>query len=122
MKAAQIPQNKMIRMLDGVTLKEHITSRSLLQKHNLPSVNQLAGEIKLMEAWKSVYSPKYPFKMEDNQPNRQDTGRSIRPNTTKLWKDIAKTKAGRESMGIDCARLWNNAPLTKKVSYLRVDN
>ena len=112
MKAAQIAQNKMIRMLDGVTLKEHITSRSLLQKYNLPSVNQLAGEIKLMEAWKSVYSPKYPFKMEDNQPNRQDTGRSIRPNTTKLWKDIAKTKAGRESMGIDCARLWNNAPLT----------
>ena len=50
--------------------------------------------------------------MEDNQPNRQDTGRSTRPNTTKLWKDTAKTKAGRESMGIDCARLWNNAPLT----------
>ena len=30
--------------------------------------------------------------------------------TTKKWKDHAKTKAARESMSIDCARLWNLAP------------
>ena len=46
MKATQVAQNKMLRMLDGVSLKEHITSKSLLIKYNLASVNQLAGEIK----------------------------------------------------------------------------
>ena len=50
MKAAQTTQNKMIRMVEGVSLKEHILSKTLLTKHNLPSVNQLAGEIKLIEA------------------------------------------------------------------------
>ena len=42
MKSAQIAQNKMLRMLDRVTLKDHVTSKSLLLKYNLPSVNQLA--------------------------------------------------------------------------------
>ena len=52
MKATQVAQNKMMQMLDGVSLKEHVSSCSLLQKYNIPSVNQLAGEIKLMEAWR----------------------------------------------------------------------
>ena len=114
MKAAQIAQNKMQRMLEGVSLKEHVTSNSLLQKYNLPSVNQLAGEIKLMEAWKAINIPSYPFQMEENEPNRQVMDRSLRQNTIKKWKDSAKTKAARESMSIDCAKLWNNAPLEIK--------
>ena len=39
-----------LTMLDRVTLKDHVTNESLLQKYNLPSVNQLAAEIKLTEA------------------------------------------------------------------------
>ena len=30
--------------------------------------------------------------------------------TAKKWKDFALTKAARESISIDCAKLWNNAP------------
>ena len=110
MKAAQVAQNKMLRMLDGVSLKEHITSSSLLQKYNLPSVNQLAGEIKLMEAWKATHIDSYPFQLEEINPNRQEIDRSVRPNTTKKWKDYALTKAAKESVSIDCAKLWTNAP------------
>ena len=33
MKSAQVAQNKMLRMLDCVSLKDHITSKSLLQKY-----------------------------------------------------------------------------------------
>ena len=66
MKSAQIAQNKMLRMLERVTLKDHVTSKSLLLKYNLPSVNQLAAEIKLIEAWKSQNIPNYPFKLEPN--------------------------------------------------------
>ena len=31
-------------------------------------------------------------------------------NDYKKWKDFALTKAARESISIDCAKLWNNAP------------
>ena len=110
MKATQIAQNKMLRMLDGVSLKEHITSRSLLTKYGLPSVNQLAGEIKLVEAWKSIHITSYPFQLEESNPNRLDLERSVRSTTTKKWKDFAVSKATRESISIDCAKLWNNAP------------
>ena len=43
----QVAQNKMLRMMNGSTLKDHITSESLLNKHNLLSANQLAAEIKI---------------------------------------------------------------------------
>ena len=110
MKATQVAQNKMLRMVDGVSLKEHVTSSSLLQKYNIPSVNQLAGEIKLMVAWKAIHVPYYPFIMTKKYPNRTINDREVRPNTTKLWKDSAKSKAARENMSIDSARLWNIAP------------
>ena len=35
-------------------------------------------------------------------------------NAAKLWKDFAKSKAASESIGIDCAKLWNNAPMEIK--------
>ena len=34
----------------------------------------------------------------------------MRHNSIKKWKDSAKTKAAKESISIDCARLWNSAP------------
>ena len=34
----------------------------------------------------------------------------MRPNTTKIWKDTAKSKAASESFSIDTAKVWNNAP------------
>ena len=55
MQAVQVSQNKMMRMLNGSTKKDHITSKSLLEKFNLPSVNQLAAEIKLIEAWNGMF-------------------------------------------------------------------
>ena len=47
MMALQVAQNKMLRMMNGSSLKDHITTSSLLEKFNLPSVNQLAAEIKI---------------------------------------------------------------------------
>ena len=52
--------------------------------------------------------------MEECNPNRQEQERSIRQTTTKKWKDYALTKAARESISIDCAKLWNNAPAVIK--------
>ena len=67
----------MIRMVDNVSFKEHIKSADLLQKYGLLSVNQLAAQIKLLEAWKSVNLENYPIQMENNQLQRNTNGRTI---------------------------------------------
>ena len=95
---------------DRVSLKEHVTSKSLLLKYNLPSVNQLAAEIKITEAWKAHNITNYPYKLELNNPDRNDGGRIVRTTTTKMWNDASKSKAASISMSRDCAKLWNTAP------------
>ena len=115
-KSIQIAQNKMLRMMEGVSLKEHITSKSLLEKYNLPSVNQLNGEIKLLEAWKSINTNDYPFKMEANNTNPIMSDRILRPESIKIWKDSAKSKTGTNSFSIDTAKLWNNCPEVIKLA------
>ena len=110
MNQTQVAQNKMLRMLDRVTLKDHITSASLLEKYNLSSVNQLAAEIKLTEAWKATHVASYPVQLETFNPSRVNSGRTVRPGTRKLWKDEAKTSAAKISFSRDTAKLWNNAP------------
>ena len=110
MKSTQIAMNKMVRMVEGVSLKGHITTVSLLNQWNLPSVNQLAAEIKLVETWKIMKIPDYPLKLNQNNPNKVLTQRTIRPTSVKQWKDNAKLKCAQESFSIDAARLWNKAP------------
>ena len=112
MNQTQVAQNKMLRMLDRISLKEHITTASLLTKYNLPSVNQLSAEIKLTEAWKSTHVDSYPIQMEVFNPNRVNTSRIVRPTTTKQWNDEAKTGAAKISFSRDMAKLWNTAPST----------
>ena len=61
MSLVQGCQNKMLHMLDNVSLKDHVTSISILHKYKLQSVNQLSAEIKLIEAWKSINVDSYPI-------------------------------------------------------------
>ena len=103
MDAVQVAQNKMLRMLDRVTLKDHVSSISLLQKYNLPSVNQLAAQIKLIQAWKSQNIDLYQLKLELNNPNRTNVQREIRQGSIKMWKDEAKTAAAKVSFSRDNA-------------------
>ena len=101
-------------MLEGISLKDHVTSISLLKKYNLPSVNQLSGEIKLTEAWKSIHVPNYPFKIVPNNTFVSNSDRSLRTNSIRIWKDTANSKAGINSFCMDTAKLWNNCPVEIK--------
>ena len=119
--AVQVAQNKMLRMLDRVSLREHVTSLSLLKKYNLPSVNQLAAQIKLTECWKIDNIKHYPLKLENNNPNKVESDRVIRPSSVKKWKDEAKTAAAKLSFSRDAAKLWNSAPeAIKRASTLNI--
>ena len=84
-------------------------------------MNQLSGQIKLLEAWKSINVNDYPFKMEINNINQNKNDRILRPNSIKLWKDNAKTKTGSCSFSIDTAKLWNGCPeVIKTVSSIGI--
>ena len=96
-------------MLNGNTKKDHLTTKSLLDKFNLPSVNQLAADIKLIEAWKIMHVQDYPITLDENNPYGATGGREVRTTTTRQWKDPAKYKNSSESINIDTVKLWNKA-------------
>ena len=90
MQTTQVAQNKMLRMLNGCSKTEHITTKSLLDKYNLPSVNQLAAEIKLIEVWKIMNVPDYPISLNLNEPLRNTGDRVVRETSTRTWKEHGK--------------------------------
>ena len=110
LKAVQIAQNKLLRLLDNSTLKDRKHSKDLLAKFNLLSVNQTAIQIKLMEAWKATHLQDYPTQMEKNEENLIPTSRELRPTSIRHWKEDGKTCAARESFSRNSAKIWNQAP------------
>ena len=103
----QVAQNKMLRMINGSSLKDHVTATSLLEKYNLPSVNQLSAEIKILETWKIMNTKDYPIELWPNEPKRQNNVRETRPTTVREWKEDSKTRSGNCCFVIDAARIWN---------------
>ena len=93
-----------------LSLKDRNRSADLLNKYELLSVNQLAAQTKLVEAWKSINLEDYPIQMDNNQLQRNTNDRAVRETTVKLWKEDTKITSAKESFVGDAAKLWNNAP------------
>ena len=91
MSAVQVAQNKMLRVIEGVSLKQHIPSKVLREKFGLPVVNQLAAEIKLTEAWKSINLPNYPFQV-NLLPSSLEKVQSSNISVLPLWGKSVFTK------------------------------
>ena len=47
-------QNKLVRFLNNVSLKEHQSTESLLEKSNMLSVNRINAQTKITEVWKAL--------------------------------------------------------------------
>ena len=116
MKAAQIAQNKLLRLLNNSTLKDRISTEILLAKTEMLSVNQLAASIKLCEVWKSLNIVNYPIQLEPNSSADARPERIVRPGTTRSWNQDAKSVAEKESFSRSAAKLWNSLPLEIKNS------
>ena len=114
MKKVQVAQNRLLRMLEGVKIKDRQSVSSMLQKQNFPSINQLAIEVKLVEAWKALKVEKYPTKMELGSESRSTSDRTLRESSTRELKDFSKTTIGEDSFNISAGRLWNKAPIEIK--------
>ena len=114
LKAVQIAQNKLLRLLDNCLISERRPTELLLKNTGLLSVNQLAASIKLSEVWKSINLVNYPIQLEPNVVGKPDTDRTLRTSSCRLWNQDAKTRAERESFSRNAANIWNNAHLAIK--------
>ena len=68
-KDIQKNQNKLLRYLNNTKIREKISTRSILDKFNQLSVNQLNANIKLCDIWKAVNVEDYPTKVTQMSPN-----------------------------------------------------
>ena len=82
----------------------------MLEGMDLLSVNQLAGQIKLVEAWKAMNTLDYPVKLkkDEGETNGENT-RYLRPSSVRDMKEGGMTKSAERSFVRDTGRLWNNA-------------
>ena len=112
MRVLQLAQNRLLRLLGKVKLSQHVSIRSLLERFNLLSVNQLSAEIKLTEVWKTVHVENSPMNLEPFKPtsNNNTNNHQLRPTKTRVFNDIARLKMSKSSFNIDSARIWNRAP------------
>ena len=79
-------------MLDKCTLKDRKSTKELLQKLKLPSVNQLAIEVKLLEVRKSINDKDYPIQLEKNHINGGENESALRPSIIWVLKRHSKDK------------------------------
>ena len=57
-------QNKMVRQITKTKLSDKVCTEILLNKCNLLSINQIMGQIKALEAWKSVHLVGYSVTLD----------------------------------------------------------
>ena len=105
-------------MLNNTQIKDKVSTKEMLDKFELLSVNQLAAQIKLLEAWKSVHIPGYAIVLEPYSKERPNNTHDLRNQTKRVFNDSAKLKIAAQSFSVDAAKLWNQAPeeVTKAAS------
>ena len=52
LKAIQLILNKLLRLLNGTKVKDLVSTKSMLDKFGILSINQLNAQVKLLEIWK----------------------------------------------------------------------
>ena len=84
----QVTQNKMARFLNGTKISDRICNKDIYLKNNLLSVNQMKGQIKLTEVWKSLNNKDYPIKWEIKQ-SPTDGARITRSNNNLVFFSLS---------------------------------
>ena len=110
MKGLQLTQNRLLQVLNNSKTKDIIPTSTLLKKFDLLSVNQLAGQIKLIETWKAVHIEGYAIELDPYNKDRPNNTHELRTQTNRVFNDSAKLKIASQSFNIDAAKLWNRAP------------
>ena len=110
MKSLQLTQNRLLRSLNGSMVKDKISVKSMLEKFELLSVNQLSAEIKLVEGWKIVNIEGHPLTLDPYNHQAQTSHMELRLQPTRVFNDTYKLQRSSHSFNIEASRLWNLAP------------
>ena len=107
-KAIQMVQNKLARLMNGKSLKDKIPTEVLLRNANLLSVNQINAKIKLQEIWKILNIEDYPIKIVLNSVHHDQVATRSMINSTPIEQG-AIALLTRTCIS-DAIILWNVAP------------
>ena len=98
--------NDCLRLLTGNTLKDHKPIKDMLQELGWLSINQLAVETRLVEAWKIAHVEGYCLK--DTLNSRHKSSYNTRSNQVTYFHH---SEDGRfTSFANRTAKVWNKAP------------
>ena len=110
LKAIQLMQNKMVRLLTNTKLSDKQTTSSLFKKVNMLTVNQTNAQIKLTEIWKAVNNVECPLKitkMKDVLPERSLRSKNEIENNL---LEAGISEISKKTFVNDGVRLWNKCP------------
>ena len=107
-KAIQMVQNKMARLLNGKTLKDKICTKVLLENANLLSVNQINAKVKIQEIWKVMNIVDYPLKIKLNEVQVDHVATRAMVNRTPL--EMGSTTLKSKTCVSDAIKIWNLVP------------
>ena len=103
-------QNKLVRMLTKTSLTDKVSTASLLKKCNMLSVNQLNGQIKIQEIWKSLNIKDYPIQIMKQTPNLN--GPATRADTEGRLIESGFSCLSQRTCINDAVKIWNKLPLS----------
>ena len=101
-------QNKLIRMLTNTKLLDKVSTASLLQKTNMMSVNQINGQIKIQEVWKSINIKNYPIQID--KQTTHEYGTNTRACTNGRLLNSGYSCLAQKTCINDAVRIWNQLP------------
>ena len=109
-KDIQKNQNKLLRYLNNTRVSDKVSTKSILEKFDILSINQLNASIKLCDMWKAVNVENYPTKVD------KITAKSNAPETRACANGFLREKGRsvltQETFINDATKAWNRAPKT----------
>ena len=95
-------------------VEDRRSRKEMLEKLNLLLVNQLAAQLKLVEAWKSIHVEDYPLKLRKERQEENTHTRQLRNSSRRDMEEGGRLKSTLASFTRDTGHLWNLAPKTTK--------
>ena len=106
--------NDCLRLLSSVSRNDHESIAEMLKNLEWPSVNQLAAETRLIEAWKCVNQEDYC--MREVLHLRPKGNYNTRQNQIDLLDTGVDDIYGSAGFVKTTAKLWNKAPMSIKLA------
>ena len=101
-----------LRLLSGKVISDRVSIKSMLDEFDWPSINQLAAETRLIEAWKTVHFEDYC--MKDVLKLRHKGSYNTRSNQVNYLEAGVEDVYGSAGFVKTTAKLWNKSPNSVK--------